>query len=70
MKDLKTYQQIVLYFTPMITNLGFVNIVVVVVRLRWFRQRFKDVGMLCSLRTQYRVIVSQMRSTEVEKSSA
>lgn len=27
----------------MITNIGFVNVVVVVVRLRWFRQRFKAV---------------------------
>ena len=27
----------------MITNIGFVNVIVVVVRLRWFRQRFKAV---------------------------
>ena len=43
-KALKTYQQIFIYVTPIITNLGFVNIVVVVVRLRWFSKRFKDLG--------------------------
>lgn len=44
-KALKTYQQIFIYVTPIITNLGFVNIIVVVVRLRWFSKRFKDLGM-------------------------
>jgi len=41
---LKTYQQVFLYIVPMITNIGFVNVIVVVVRLRWFRQRFKAVA--------------------------
>lgn len=40
-KALKTYQQIFIYITPIVTNLGFVNIIVVVVRLRWFSRRFK-----------------------------
>ncbi|KAF1915594.1 potassium transport protein 1 [Ampelomyces quisqualis] len=40
-KDLKLYQQVFLYITPIVTNLGFINVIVVVVRLRWFRQRFK-----------------------------
>ncbi|KAF2744511.1 potassium transporter [Sporormia fimetaria CBS 119925] len=44
LKDLHTYQQFFLYITPMMTNLGFVNIGVIVVRLRWFRKRFKDVA--------------------------
>ncbi|KAI7186191.1 hypothetical protein KC316_g7151, partial [Hortaea werneckii] len=35
-KSLRTYQQLVLYFFPMVTNLGFVNIIVVVVRLWYF----------------------------------
>lgn len=43
-KALKTYQQIFIYITPIVTNLGFVNIIVVVVRLRWFSKRFKDLG--------------------------
>ncbi|KAH3984466.1 hypothetical protein HBI56_115020 [Parastagonospora nodorum] len=43
LKALKTYQQVFLYIVPMITNIGFVNVIVVVVRLRWFRQRFKAV---------------------------
>ncbi|KAF3912609.1 hypothetical protein AA313_de0206277 [Arthrobotrys entomopaga] len=41
-KDLKTYQQLVIYFIPMFTNLGFINIVVVLVRLYWFEKRFKQ----------------------------
>jgi hypothetical protein len=43
LKSLKTYQQVFLYLTPMMTNLGFVNIGVIVVRLRWFRRRFRGV---------------------------
>jgi hypothetical protein len=31
--------------TPIISNLGFVNIIVVIVRLRWFEKRLKEVGM-------------------------
>lgn len=40
-KDLKLYQQLYLYAIPIITNLGFVNIIVVAVRLMWFEKRFK-----------------------------
>ncbi|CAI6335467.1 unnamed protein product [Periconia digitata] len=43
-KDLKTYQQVFIYIVPIITNLGFVNIVVVIFRLRWFQQRFKKIA--------------------------
>ncbi|KAB2568855.1 Potassium transport protein 1 [Lasiodiplodia theobromae] len=43
-KDLKTYQQLVIYFLPIITNLGFVNIIVVIVRLYWFEKRIKEVA--------------------------
>jgi len=43
-KALKTYQQIFIYITPIITNLGFVNIIVVIVRLQWFSKRFKDLA--------------------------
>ncbi|KAJ5041992.1 potassium transport protein 1 [Bipolaris maydis] len=31
------------YITPIITNLGFINIVVVIVRLRWFKQKLKGI---------------------------
>ncbi|KAK7402993.1 hypothetical protein QQX98_011233 [Neonectria punicea] len=44
LKLLKTYQQLFMYFVPMITNLGFVNIIVVVVRLWWFRKYLKQAG--------------------------
>ncbi|RMZ87318.1 hypothetical protein DV736_g5457, partial [Chaetothyriales sp. CBS 134916] len=40
-KALKAYQQLVTYFIPIFTNIGFINIVVVIVRLRWFEKRFK-----------------------------
>ncbi|KAF3155091.1 hypothetical protein TWF225_005160 [Orbilia oligospora] len=41
-KDLKLYQQLVIYFIPMFTNLGFINIIVVVVRLYRFEKRLKE----------------------------
>ncbi|EQB46072.1 trk family potassium uptake protein [Colletotrichum gloeosporioides Cg-14] len=43
-KDLKTYQQVYIYVIPMITNLMFINIVVVVARLYWFQQRLKNIA--------------------------
>ncbi|KAI5861696.1 potassium transporter [Durotheca rogersii] len=43
-KDLEIYQQLYIYFIPIITNLGFINIAVVVVRLHWFRRRLKDIA--------------------------
>lgn len=45
-KDLKTYQQLFIYIIPIITNLGFINIVVVATRLRWFDKRLKLLGLL------------------------
>ncbi|KAI4940291.1 hypothetical protein J4E86_011096 [Alternaria arbusti] len=42
-KALKTYQQIFVYITPIVTNLGFINVLVVVVRLRWFKQKLKGI---------------------------
>ncbi|USP79607.1 hypothetical protein yc1106_06881 [Curvularia clavata] len=44
LKALKTYQQVWLYFTPILANLGFVNIIVVVVRLRWFNKKLKGIS--------------------------
>ncbi|KAF4452557.1 Low-affinity potassium transport [Fusarium albosuccineum] len=41
LKELKIYQQLYLYFIPVITNLCFINIAVVVVRLYWFRRHLK-----------------------------
>ncbi|KAI4606840.1 hypothetical protein J4E80_009919 [Alternaria sp. BMP 0032] len=43
-KALKTYQQIFVYITPIVTNLGFINVLVVVVRLRWFKQKLKGIA--------------------------
>lgn len=41
-KDLKTYQQVYLYIIPTITNLMFINAMVVVVRLYWFRKQLRS----------------------------
>ncbi|CAG9951597.1 unnamed protein product [Clonostachys rosea f. rosea IK726] len=40
-KDLQLYQQLYIYFIPMFTNLGFINSLVVLVRLIWFRKYLK-----------------------------
>jgi hypothetical protein len=44
-KELKTYQQLFLYFVPTVANAGFINLIVVVVRLHWFEKRLKKLGM-------------------------
>ncbi|GLA68840.1 low affinity potassium transporter [Aspergillus tubingensis] len=43
-KDLKLYQQLFVYFVPIVSNLGFINILVVVVRLLWFEKRLKEIA--------------------------
>ncbi|KAL2866617.1 putative potassium uptake transporter [Aspergillus lucknowensis] len=43
-KDLKIYQQLFIYFVPMVTNLGFINILIVIVRLYWFERRLKEIA--------------------------
>ena len=46
MKQLKLAQQIVLYIFPIITNIAFVNIVVVIVRIQYFEKRLREFGTL------------------------
>ncbi|KAJ5447982.1 Potassium transport protein high-affinity [Penicillium cf. griseofulvum] len=41
LKDLKTYQQVYIYLIPILGNLGFINIIVVVFRVRWFEKHLK-----------------------------
>ncbi|GKZ77947.1 low affinity potassium transporter [Aspergillus niger] len=43
-KDMKLYQQLFIYFVPIVSNLGFINILVVVVRLLWFEKRLKEIA--------------------------
>lgn len=43
-KQMKTYQQLVIYFIPIITQMGFINIIVIAVRLYWFEKRLKEAG--------------------------
>ncbi|KAL1619076.1 hypothetical protein SLS54_006928 [Diplodia seriata] len=59
---LKTYQQLVIYFLPIVTNLGFINIIVVIVRLHWFEKRLKEVAP-----TLLRPSPADTQSTAVEK---
>lgn len=44
LKDLRTYQQLFVYFVPLITNVGFINAFVVAVRLFWFEKRLRNAG--------------------------
>lgn len=44
MKALRTYQQVFLYIIPTITNLGVVNIMVVVARIFWFKKELRAAG--------------------------
>ena len=43
-KQMKIYQQLVIYFIPIITQMGFINIIVIAVRLYWFEKKLKEVG--------------------------
>jgi hypothetical protein len=43
LKELKTYQQVYVYLIPILSNLGFVNIIVVIVRLHWFEKHLRAV---------------------------
>ncbi|KAL2193248.1 cation transport protein-domain-containing protein [Corynascus similis CBS 632.67] len=65
-KALKTYQQVYIYVIPIITNLGFINIIVVAVRLCWFEQRFKAAAASLKL-SRTRDIEAQTAATVVEK---
>lgn len=44
MKELPTYQQVYTYIIAMVTNVSFVNIAVIVVRLHWFKKKLKYLG--------------------------
>ncbi|GME36548.1 Potassium transporter [Neofusicoccum parvum] len=61
-KALKTYQQLAIYFLPTVTNLGFINIIVVIVRLFWFEKRLKELAP-----TLLRPVPADSTSTAVDK---
>ncbi|QLI66422.1 Potassium transport protein 1 [Metarhizium brunneum] len=44
LNELKLYQQLYLYFATVFTQMGFVNILVVVVRLYWFNKHLNSFG--------------------------
>jgi len=48
-KALKTYQQVYIYIIPILGNFGFINIIVVLVRLRWFKKRLQEIGTMVLL---------------------
>jgi hypothetical protein len=41
-KALTTYQQLFLYFVPLLTNVGFVSAFPVAARLFWFKRQLKE----------------------------
>ncbi|KAJ5102350.1 hypothetical protein NUU61_004572 [Penicillium alfredii] len=43
-KELKTYQQVYIYIIPILGNLGFINIIVLVFRVRWFEKHLKAIA--------------------------
>ncbi|KAI9035068.1 potassium ion transporter [Aspergillus affinis] len=43
-KELKTYQQVYIYLIPVLGNLGFINIIVVIFRVRWFEKHLKAIA--------------------------
>ncbi|CEJ94435.1 hypothetical protein VHEMI09968 [[Torrubiella] hemipterigena] len=43
-KSFDLYQQLYIYFIPILTNLAFVNLIVVVVRLFWFKKHLSNVA--------------------------
>lgn len=42
--ELKTYQQVDIYLIPILGNLGFINIVVVIFRVKWFEKHLQANG--------------------------
>lgn len=42
--ELKTYQQVYIYLIPILGNLGFINIIVVIFRVRWFEKHFQAIA--------------------------
>lgn len=59
LKDLKTYQQLFVYFVPLVTNVGFINAFVVGVRLYWFERHINKSGRSAELDHGSRTDVSQ-----------
>ncbi|KFY91397.1 hypothetical protein V498_05481 [Pseudogymnoascus sp. VKM F-4517 (FW-2822)] len=64
-KELKTYQQIAIYFIPIFTNLGFINVIVVAVRLHWFDKHLKTLAPTLLSRLDTRA-ASSRRKSDVE----
>ncbi|PWW71838.1 hypothetical protein C7212DRAFT_231019 [Tuber magnatum] len=56
---LKLYQQVVVYFLPMLTTPIFINTFVVFVRLYWFEKRFENIVSLTRLPSRARSALSK-----------
>ncbi|KAH8742650.1 cation transport protein-domain-containing protein [Diaporthe sp. PMI_573] len=65
-KALRTYQQVFLYIIPTITNLGFVNIMVVVARIFWFRKKLNASAQSNPRPTPKGVVFSLRRDEDLE----
>ncbi|CZT07866.1 related to potassium transporter TRK-1 [Rhynchosporium graminicola] len=67
-KQMKTYQQLVIYFIPIITQMGFINIITIAVRLYWFEKKLKEVAPLLFSR-RGPIADSVARSAELDTES-
>ncbi|CUS07616.1 unnamed protein product [Tuber aestivum] len=56
---IKLYQQLVVYFLPMLTTPIFINTIVVFVRLYWFERRFENIVSLTRLPSRARSALSR-----------
>ncbi|KAH7031491.1 cation transport protein-domain-containing protein [Microdochium trichocladiopsis] len=61
-KELRTYEQVFLYVVPTITNLGIINVMVVIVRILWFKRKFRAAS-LTLIRAEPKGVVFALRRT-------
>lgn len=54
LNDLSTYQQVILYFTPIFTSIIWINATLVLVRIRYFEWRFEGISQNAKLQSKVR----------------
>lgn len=54
LNDLSTYQQVILYFTPIFTSIIWINATLVLVRIRYFEWRFEGISHNAKLQSKVR----------------
>ena len=59
-KNLKTYQQLVIYVIPTIAHIAVINIMVIATQLYWFERRLKQVGI--AINARYNLLMTLMHA--------